>query len=326
MKILRILILFITFIFNLGLHSQTVITMIEDNGVYKVPCEINGLKVKMIFDTGAATLSISSSLAEMMLENNYLTLDDFKGKSKAITADGRIINNTKVLIRTVTIGDITLTNIDAVVVGNQHAPLLFGQSAIQKLGNISIKNEKLYITNENISKSSKRLNERWDAESYSYSNYTYGFGWKLYDSFEWKREPGDERHTVFRAVGGPFLVFVNAQIANKDADIWKHFPQISDLIEKIDSEVENRTGKIVYERTWEKVILFGQHAIKTTFNEYFKDSRFEQAIETYAEEYIFNQNGYNLFIVVKVNKEYYDLIDNTSLKKIIQGFNLNTNQ
>ncbi len=322
----RILFLFILLIFNLGLHSQTVITMIEDNGVFKVPCEINGLKVKMIFDTGASTLSISSLLAEMMLENNYLTIDDFKGKSKAITADGRIINNTEVLFRTVTLGDITLTNINAVVVGNQYAPLLFGQSAIQKLGSISINDDKLYITNKNISESSRALNERWDAQSYSYSNYTYGVGWKLPNSFDWNREQGDEKHTVFRAVGGPFLVFINAQIANKDADLWEYLPQMSGLIEKIDSEVENRTGKIVYERTWEKVKLFGQHAIKTTFNEYFKDSRFKQAVETYAEEYILNLNGYNLFIVVKVDKEYYSLIDNTLLKKIIHGFNINTNK
>ncbi len=150
-----ILFLFILLISNLGLHSQTVITMIEDNGVYKVPCEINGLKVKMIFDTGASTLSISSLLTEMMLENNYLTIDDFKGKSKAITADGRIINSTEVLFRTVTLGDITLTNINAVVVGNQYASLLFGQSAIQKLGSISINDDKLYITNKNISESSR---------------------------------------------------------------------------------------------------------------------------------------------------------------------------
>ena len=41
------------------MHAQTIVQMVEDKGVYKVPCEINGLKVKMVFDTGAAAVSLS---------------------------------------------------------------------------------------------------------------------------------------------------------------------------------------------------------------------------------------------------------------------------
>ena len=37
-----------------SIRAQTIIQMVEDQGVYKIPCEINGLKVKMVFDTGAA--------------------------------------------------------------------------------------------------------------------------------------------------------------------------------------------------------------------------------------------------------------------------------
>ncbi len=136
-----------------NLHAQTVIQMVADQGVYKVPCEVNGLKVKMVFDTGAAAVSISENLAEMMLENGYLSANDFGDKGKALTADGRIVDNTLVNLREVKIGDIKLADVKAVVIGGQRTPLLFGQSAIQRLGEVSIKGDKLYIKGASASES-----------------------------------------------------------------------------------------------------------------------------------------------------------------------------
>ena len=309
----------------LPIYAQSTIQMVEVDGVYLVPCEINGLKVKMIFDTGAASVSISQSMAEMMLDNGYLSLEDFGGKSKAVTADGRIVENTSIILQTLKIGDIVLSKVAAVVVNNQHAPLLLGQSAIQKLGKVSVKGDKLYIEKGKISDSSSGLYERWDAKSYSYSNYTYGFGWKLPSDFEWVREQGEEQHTPFRATGGPFLVFVNAQVADNNADLWASFTNIRAAHEKADEELEKKTGKMVYEKTWEKNTLFGQHALKTTFKEYFKDSRFDDAVETYAEEYYLIRNGHILIIAIKVNKDIYDQFDCASyFRNIIQGFTITT--
>ena len=108
-----------------SLNAQTVIQMVADQGIYKVPCEVNGLKVKMVFDTGAAAVSISESLAEIMLENGYLSPEDWGNKAKAITADGRIVDNALVNLKTVKIGDITLSDVAAVVIDGQRAPLLF---------------------------------------------------------------------------------------------------------------------------------------------------------------------------------------------------------
>lgn len=324
---MRRLVLFQLLLLLAWTHSfaQATIQMVEDAGVYKVPCEINGLKVKMIFDTGAATVSIPSSLAEMMLDNGYLSREDFRGKSNAITADGRIVENTKIILKTLNVGGVVLFNVDAVVVKNNRALILLGQSAIQKLGKVSVKGDKLYIEKGKISDSSNGLYERWDAKLYSYSNYTYGFGWKLPAEFEWVREQGEEQHTPFRATGGPFLVFVNAQVADNNADLWASFTKIRTAHEKADEELEKKTGKMVYERTWEKNTLFGQHALKTTFKEYFKDSRFDDAVETYAEEYYLIRNGHILIIAIKVNKDIYDQFDCASyFRNIIQGFTITT--
>ena len=154
------------FLLTQTVHAQTVIQMVADNGVYKVPCEVNGLKVKMVFDTGAAAVSISENLAEMMLENGYLSIDDFGNKAKALTADGRIVDNTLVNLTSVKIGDIGLSNVTAVVIGGLRAPLLFGQSAIQKLGEVTINGDKLYIKGTSTAESSSGLYERWDAKNY----------------------------------------------------------------------------------------------------------------------------------------------------------------
>lgn len=319
----KLLTVLLSILFFAPLNAQTVIQMVADQGVYKVPCEVNGLKVKMVFDTGAAAVSISENLAEMMLENGYLFSDDFGAKSKAITADGRIVDNTLVNLRTVMIGDIKLTNVTAVVIGGQRVPLLFGQSAIQKLGEVSIKGDKLYVKGASVTESTSALFERWDANNYQYSNYTYGFRWNLPRDFKWERQQGQEQHTPFRAQDPEtlFTVFVNAQVASEVKDLWTIYDQYTALIEQADIALEKKTGLLAYERTFEKSILLGQHAIKTSFKEYFKDSRFEDPIETCAEEYMVVTNGYIFTIAVKIPKVIYDAVDcSEMISDIFKGF------
>ena len=313
-----------------SLYAQTIIQMVEDRGVYKIPCEINGLKVKMVFDTGAAAVSLSQSIAEMMLENNYISISDFVGKSKSLTADGRIIDHTELMLHTLKIGDYTISDVKAVVINSQDTPILLGQTAIQKLGTISIKGDKLYIKGNSDNTSGSSINthfEKWDAQHYIYSNYTYGFGWTLPKDYEWERVEGTEKHTVFRAEGMPFSVFVNAQVSDKINDLWKVYNQYTSLIEKLDISYEKKTGALVYEREFEKCILLGQHAIKTTFMEYFKDSRFKEPMETYAEEYIVIHNGYIFTIAVKIPKELYDTVDcRDEISKVFKGFRYSVKQ
>jgi hypothetical protein len=63
--------------------------------------------------------------------------------------------------------------------------------------------------------STDNTQEKWDSNSGKFSNYSYGIGWKLPSELEWEREPGDEQHTIFRATGGPFLIFISAQPVRK---------------------------------------------------------------------------------------------------------------
>ncbi len=110
-------------------------------GTYEVPCAINGLPLKFIFDTGASDVTLSSVEAEFMLKNNYLSENDFRGSRKYLTASGSICDGALVCLKEVIVGDVALKNVEASVVKNQQAPLLLGQSALERLGSITIDNE-----------------------------------------------------------------------------------------------------------------------------------------------------------------------------------------
>ena len=117
-------------------NAQTVIEMKKENGVYTMPCEVNGLKLRFIFDTGASDISIGLTEAVFMIKNEYLRLDDIEGSSQYSIANGNIVEGTIINLREVIIGNIVLNNIRASVIHNIDTPLLLGQSALNKLGKI----------------------------------------------------------------------------------------------------------------------------------------------------------------------------------------------
>jgi aspartyl protease family protein len=118
--------------------KRSVVKMIESNGVYEVPVEINGAKMNFIFDTGASDITISLTEARFLYKQGTLTDSDFIGTQQYQIADGSITEGTKLNLKTVKIGNRTLTNVEASVVHNDKAPLLFGQSALAQFGKISI--------------------------------------------------------------------------------------------------------------------------------------------------------------------------------------------
>ena len=110
------------------------------SGVYEVPCNINGLPLKFILDTGASTVSISSVEASFMLKNEWLKKEDIRGKNYFSTATGEIREGTVINLREIKVGDAILRNVEASVAHNQQAPLLLGQSVLDRFGTITIDN------------------------------------------------------------------------------------------------------------------------------------------------------------------------------------------
>ena len=155
-KILAILVLII----SINGSAQKVIQMENVNGVYRISCSINGAKMKMIFDTGASVVSLSESMANFLYDNDYITKEDILGKGKSTTADGSIHDNFIINIKDIEISGLHLKNVQAVVISSQNAPLLLGQSAIQKLGSITIEGNRLII-NDAVSYISNSELKKW---------------------------------------------------------------------------------------------------------------------------------------------------------------------
>ncbi len=134
----KLLITLLALPFALSVYSQVTIKMKREGGVSIVPCKVNGLNLKFIFDTGASDVSISMTEASFMLKNDYLSPDDILGKSNYLDANGNITEGVNIILREIEIGGLKLYNVKASVVTNLKAPLLLGQSAISKLGVIQL--------------------------------------------------------------------------------------------------------------------------------------------------------------------------------------------
>ena len=142
--LISLLILFGSSIF--WAKAQTTIKMEQSGGVYKIPCKVNGLALKFIFDSGASDVSISLTEALFMLKNEYLSENDIMGTDYHQNANGDIQEGTKVNIRCIEVGGQKIYNVQASITNTVDAPLLFGQSAMQRFGKFSID----YATNSLI--------------------------------------------------------------------------------------------------------------------------------------------------------------------------------
>ena len=114
----------------------------SSNGITKVDCTINGLPLNFIFDTGASDVTISQTEANFMFKNGYLAQKDIVGKQRYGTADGSVHVGTVFILNKINFGGLELNSVRASVVANQKAPLLLGQTILQRLGKIEIDNEK----------------------------------------------------------------------------------------------------------------------------------------------------------------------------------------
>ena len=113
----------------------------QSGGTLEIPCQINGLPLQMIFDTGASDVTISSVEADFMLKNKYLSPKDIKGKQTYQVADGHLTEGTIITLKEIKVGDAVLRNVNASVVKSQNAPILLGQSAMEKFGSFTIDND-----------------------------------------------------------------------------------------------------------------------------------------------------------------------------------------
>lgn len=127
-------------------NNRNVLQMEVQNGVRYVWIEINDIKLRFIFDTGASSICISSAEALVLYRQGLLQKEDFIGLEYFQDATGKISEGTKINLRKVKIGNIVLENVEATIIDNINAPLLLGQTAFERFGTIEIDNMNNKIT------------------------------------------------------------------------------------------------------------------------------------------------------------------------------------
>ena len=118
--------------------SVNSIIMTKKNGVYYIPAKVNGVPMQFVLDTGASVVSISITEALLLYKNGKLSKSDILGKQYFTDANGTISVGTKIILRNIKIGNKNIQNIEANIVHNTNAPLLIGQSVLERLGKITI--------------------------------------------------------------------------------------------------------------------------------------------------------------------------------------------
>lgn len=162
---------------NQGISNYTEkieeVPFIKNGTTYKIRCSINGLPLFFIFDTGASDVSLSSVEASFMIKNGYIKPQDIIGKQNYLTASGDIVEGTIINLKEVSLGKLSLKDVRASVQSNQNAPLLLGQSVLNRLGKIEIDHNRMMLKityKEKANPVSSYATGRSDEEKKTYNN------------------------------------------------------------------------------------------------------------------------------------------------------------
>jgi aspartyl protease family protein len=130
--------------------QNSAVPMIKKNGVYEIPVTINGtLNINFIFDAGAADVSISTDVALTLIRTGTITDKDFIGTQTYQFADGTKAKSKILILKQLQIGNKIVYNVRATISNSLNAPLLLGQSALNRFGNISIDYKNMVVRFEN---------------------------------------------------------------------------------------------------------------------------------------------------------------------------------
>jgi len=116
------------------------------NGVQEVPCIVDGFTLKMVIDEKAKLTTISWDVIQEFLKTGRITKNDFKEKEKAIDPDGNIIDKSTLIIKTFKLANITINDVEAVVMKNMKVSLIINKANLSKFGTITIDKDKKLIT------------------------------------------------------------------------------------------------------------------------------------------------------------------------------------
>lgn len=123
-----------------GNHRDAEVQLIERNGVFRVPVQINGrLIIDFIIDSGAADVNLPADVLLTLYRTGTVSDADFLDKQTYILGDGSKVPSPRFVLRTLDVGGHKVHEVAASVGSVDSQPLL-GQSFLSKLGSWSLDN------------------------------------------------------------------------------------------------------------------------------------------------------------------------------------------
>ncbi len=123
-------------------NSPSKVILKKENGVTSLSVTVGGkITSKFILDSGAGECNISSELEKKLIANGIIKKTDYLVNGLYKLADGSIVENRRVKIPKMKIGNKTVSNV-IVSIGTSDSPNLLGQSFLNKLDKWSIDNSK----------------------------------------------------------------------------------------------------------------------------------------------------------------------------------------
>ena len=125
------------------MENATEIQLTLINNVYEIPVTINNtVTLNFILDLGASDISLSPDVFLVLVKSGSITESDYIGNETYKFADGNSARSKVFNLKKIKIGNIEIENVRASISNSVEAPLLLGQSALKKLGQYNIDNNR----------------------------------------------------------------------------------------------------------------------------------------------------------------------------------------
>ncbi len=125
----------------LGKNSSQNIKLENFGGVYKVNVKISELPVSFILDSGASSVSISSTIEKKLINSGAIEKSDYIQPGLYKLADGSIVKCRRLYLKNISIGNFIVKDV-LTCVGESDSPLLLGKSFLDSFSKWSIDNSK----------------------------------------------------------------------------------------------------------------------------------------------------------------------------------------
>jgi len=118
------------------------VKMVSNGGVFRVPVLINNaLTLNFFVDSGASDVSIPADVFLTLMRTGTVKESDFIGTKKYLLADGSTVSSRTFILRSLKVGDRTVTDVRASIT-KVNGPLLLGQSFLNNFKSWSQDNVK----------------------------------------------------------------------------------------------------------------------------------------------------------------------------------------